>query len=105
MVTLTLPYELRALAKANQKLIYALMFQCAVSTLKDFGINDKTFAAELAMSAVLHTHSRRLDYDHHGWWKCMREIGAGVVTRTSILLCQGVVLTNDAMNGRKSRSP
>ncbi len=29
------------------------------SLLKDFGQNDKSFAAELAMMAVLHTHSRR----------------------------------------------
>lgn len=65
MVTFTLPFELRALAKANQKVIYALMFQCAVSTLKSFGLNDKTLAAELAMMAVLHTHSRRLDYHPH----------------------------------------
>ena len=65
MVTLTLPRELRTLAKDNQKVIYALMFQCAVSTLKDFGLNDKHLAAELAMTAVLHTHTRRLDYHPH----------------------------------------
>ena len=65
MVTLTLPSELRALVKANPKVIYALMFECAVSTLKDFGRNDKALAAELAMTAVLHTHTRRLDYHPH----------------------------------------
>lgn len=65
MVTFTLPYELRALAKANQTLMYSLLFRCAVSTLKDFGLNDKKFAAELAMTAVLHTHTRRLDYHPH----------------------------------------
>ena len=65
MVTLTLPSELRTLAKANPKIIYALMFQCAVSTLKDFGLNDKQLAAELAMTAVLHTHTRKLDYHPH----------------------------------------
>ncbi len=65
MATFTLPCELRTLAKANPKVIYALMFQCAVSTLKDFGQNDKSFAAELAMMAVLHTHSRRLNYHPH----------------------------------------
>lgn len=65
MVTFTLPYELRALAKANQKVMYSLLFQCAVSTLKTFGLNDKKFAAELAMTAVLHTHTRRLDYHPH----------------------------------------
>lgn len=65
MVTFTLPYEYRALAKANQRIVYNLLFQCAVQTLKDFGKNDKTFAAELAMTAVLHTHARNLDYHPH----------------------------------------
>lgn len=65
MVTFTLPFELRALAKANPKELYALLFQCAVSTLKDFALNDKAFAAELAMTAVLHTHTRRLEYHPH----------------------------------------
>ncbi len=65
MVTFTLPYELRALAKGHQKLVYALLFDCAVSTLKTFGLNDKDLAAELAMTAVLHTHTRRLDYHPH----------------------------------------
>lgn len=65
MVTFTLPYELRTLAKANQKVVYTLMFQCAVATLKGFGLNDKAFAAELAMTGVLHTHTRRLDYHPH----------------------------------------
>ena len=49
MVTFTLPFELRALAKANQKVIYAKMFECAISTLKDFGLNDKKLSAELVL--------------------------------------------------------
>ncbi|MCH8136282.1 MAG: transposase [Proteobacteria bacterium] len=65
MVTFTLPAELRGLAKANQKVMYSLLFDCAISTLKTFGINDKELAAELAATAVLHTHSRRLDYHPH----------------------------------------
>ena len=65
MVTFTLPFELRSLAKANQKTVYSLLFQCAVATLKAFGLNDKGLAAELAMTAILHTHTRRLDYHPH----------------------------------------
>jgi hypothetical protein len=65
MVTFTLPYELRALAKAKPKCLYALLFQCALSTLKDFGLNEKGLTAALAMTAVLHTHTRRLDYHPH----------------------------------------
>ena len=65
MATFTLPFELRTLASANQTLIYSLLFQCAISTLKDFGRNEKGFHAELAMTAVLHTHTRKLDYHPH----------------------------------------
>ena len=52
MVTFTLPYELRAITKANQKKMYALLFQCAVSTVKDFGLNEKGLTAQLAMTAI-----------------------------------------------------
>lgn len=65
MVTFTLPAELRALAKAHQRQLYALLFECAVATLKTFGLNEKGLAAELAMTGVLHTHTRRLDYHPH----------------------------------------
>ncbi len=65
MVTFTLPYELRALTWHHQKQLYSFLFQSAVSTLKDFGINDKKLGADIAMTAVLHTHSRRLDYHPH----------------------------------------
>lgn len=65
MVTFTLPYELRALTWHHQKTLYSILFECAVSTLKDFGINDDKLGAEIAMTAVLHTHSRRLDYHPH----------------------------------------
>lgn len=65
MVTFTLPYELRALTWSHQKSLYSILFQCAISTLKDFGINDKKLGADLGMTAVLHTHSRRLDYHPH----------------------------------------
>lgn len=65
MVTFTLPGELRAWAQVHQKRLYSLLFECAISTLKDFGLNDKAFASELAMTAVLHTHTRRLDYHPH----------------------------------------
>ena len=65
LVTFTLPYELRFLAFNNQKRVYNLMFVCASSTLKDFGANPKNLGAAIGMSAILHTHSRRLDYHPH----------------------------------------
>ena len=65
MVTFTLPYELRFLARDNQTRVYDLLFACASRTLKDFGLNPKNLGADIGMTAVLHTHSRRLDYHPH----------------------------------------
>jgi hypothetical protein len=65
MATFTLPYELRALAWDNQTLIYDLLFACASGTLKDFGLNPGNLGADIGMTAVLHTHNRRLDYHPH----------------------------------------
>ena len=65
MATFTLPYELRFLAWNHQTLVYNLLFACASSTLKDFGVNPKNLGANIGMTAVLHTHNRRLDYHPH----------------------------------------
>ncbi len=65
MVTFTLPCELRTLAWRHQTTLYNLLFTTAVSTLKDFGLNPKQLGADIGMTAVLHTHSRRLDYHPH----------------------------------------
>jgi hypothetical protein len=65
MVTFTLPYELRPLAWFFQEQVYAMLFSCAVSTLKDFGLNPKHLGAEMGMTAVLHTQTRRLDFHPH----------------------------------------
>lgn len=65
MVTCTLPAQLRSLAKSHQKIVYDLLFKCTSSLIKEFGRNDKRLAAELAMTSVLHTHTRQLDYHPH----------------------------------------
>ena len=65
MVTFTLPYELRDLAWRNQTVVYNILFECAVSTLKDFGLNSDKLGADMGMTGVLHTHSRCLDYHPH----------------------------------------
>jgi len=68
MVTFTLPYQLRALAWQHQTLIYSLFFACVASTLKDFGLNPDKLGVKMGMTAVLHTHNRRLDYHPHIHW-------------------------------------
>ena len=65
MATFTLPYELRFLAWNHQALVYKLLFACASSTLKDFGLDPNNLGADIGMTAVLHTHNRRLDYHPH----------------------------------------
>jgi hypothetical protein len=65
LVTFTLPYELRFLAWNHQSLVYDLMFACVSSTLKDFGLNPRNLGAHIGMTAILHTHNRRLDYHPH----------------------------------------
>jgi len=65
LATFTLPCELRSLAWDHQALVYNLLFACACSTLKDFGINPRNLGADIGMTAVLHTHNRRLDFHPH----------------------------------------
>ena len=65
MVTFTLPRELRPLAWNHQKTVYSILFSCAANTLKDFGLNPKNLGAEIGLTMVLHTNSRKLDYHPH----------------------------------------
>jgi hypothetical protein len=73
MVTFTLPSELRGLAWSHQRVVYALLMQCAWDTLNTFSHNDaKLGAGTTAMAGatagavgVLHTHNRRLDFHPH----------------------------------------
>ena len=65
MVTFTLPYELRALAWRHQSVMYDILLSTATSTLKDFALTPRHLGADIGMSALLHTHSRRLDYHPH----------------------------------------
>jgi len=65
MVTFTLPAQLRALAWRHQRVVYGLLFDCAGTTLKDFGLNPDQLGAELGMTAVLHTHARDKTFHPH----------------------------------------
>lgn len=65
MITFTLPKELRPLAFSHQRVIYSLLFQCAWETLNTFSLNDRQLQGTPGMVAVLHTHSRRLDFHPH----------------------------------------
>ena len=65
LVTFTLPASLRPLAWANQRTFYDLMTRSAWETLRTFARNDGELGGEAGAIAVMHTHSRRLDYHPH----------------------------------------
>ena len=65
MVTFTLPYEIRNWVWHHQRPCYAVLFEAAVKTLNTFAGNDKQLRGNLGMTAVLHTHNRRLDFHPH----------------------------------------
>lgn len=65
MLTFTLPAQLRELAWRHQRTLYALLFECAWDTVRTFSQNDRQLQGSPGAVAVLHTHSRRLDYHPH----------------------------------------
>ena len=65
LITFTLPAQLRALVYANQRAAFDLLIKLAWQTLCEFGLNDKTLQGRLGATAVLHTHSRALDFHPH----------------------------------------
>lgn len=65
LVTFTLPAALRGVCWKNQKACYQALFQAASQTLQQFAQNDKTLGGQPGMTAVLHTHSRQLNYHPH----------------------------------------
>ena len=65
LVTFTLPAQLRGFIWHHQRWAYQALFDAAVATLMSFGKHDKQLHAQLGLTGVLHTHSRRLDYHPH----------------------------------------
>ena len=65
LLTFTLPTPLRALAWSQQRTVYDMMIQCVWHTVRSFSLNDKQLQGTPGAIAVLHTHSRRLDYHPH----------------------------------------
>ena len=65
LITFTLPAEFRVLAWQHQRTLYSLMIQASWDTLKRFSQNDRQLRGVPGAIAVLHTHSRRLDFHPH----------------------------------------
>jgi hypothetical protein len=65
LVTFTLPAQLRPFAYAHKKWAYQSLFIAAKQTLDAFFAHDKQLGENSGYLAVLHTHSRRLEFHPH----------------------------------------
>ena len=65
LLTFTVPAELRALLWQHQRVLYKALMDCAWSTLASFARNDQRLRGQAGAVAVLHTHSRRLEFHPH----------------------------------------
>lgn len=65
LLTFTLPAEFRGLAAAHADVVFDLLMRCAWETVRRFSQNDRQLQGTPGAIAVLHTHSRRLDFHPH----------------------------------------
>ena len=65
LLTFTLPQELRPIARAHQKQVYALLLREAAATVQMLADDPAWVGGTLGILAVLHTWSRTLDYHPH----------------------------------------
>ena len=65
LVTFTVPEQLRASIRSNQKLLYPLLIREAAYALIDVGRDHKDLGAELGVLAVLQTWTRDLRFHPH----------------------------------------
>ena len=65
MVTFTLPEELRSLARANQKIVYNILFRASSEALQKLALDPRFIGGRIGMVGVLHTWTRDLMYHPH----------------------------------------
>ncbi len=65
LVTVTLPAQLRALARHNQRCIYALLFRSSATALQQVAADPRFLGGQIGMVGVLQTWTRDLRYHPH----------------------------------------
>src|SRR5262249_28695011 len=66
LITFTLPAELRALARAHQRVVYAALFEASSAALRALAADPKFVGTDrLGFFGVLHTWGRTLEYHPH----------------------------------------
>jgi Putative transposase/Transposase zinc-binding domain len=65
LITFTVPAQLRALVWAHQRQAYGALMDCAWQTVRDFSKQHRHLQGTPGAVAVLHTHSRQLEFHPH----------------------------------------
>ncbi|MEZ4737257.1 MAG: IS91 family transposase [Caldilineaceae bacterium] len=65
LVTFTLPQEVRAVAYANQQVVYNLLFRAAAEALQELAADPRFVGGQVGAIGVLHTWKRDLGYHPH----------------------------------------
>jgi hypothetical protein len=65
LVTFTLPFELRAAARSNQRLIYDLLFKTSAAALQKLAKDPRFIGGKIGMMGGLHTWRRDMGYHPH----------------------------------------
>jgi hypothetical protein len=91
LITFTVPAELRTLVWQHQRTLYAALMESAWDTVRTFSHNHRQLQGSPGAVAVLHTHSRKLDFHPHvhlampaaaldaekGLWRTLRKSSKG----------------------------
>jgi Zn finger protein HypA/HybF involved in hydrogenase expression len=99
LVTFTLPEELRAVARSNQRAVYDILFRASSESLLKLAADPRFVGGKLGMVGVLHTWTRALIYhphvhyivtgggvDQEGRWRASRENFLVPVEALSVIL-------------------
>jgi len=64
-LTFTLPAELRTLVRANQKVLYSLLFQASAEATQKLALDPRYIGGQIGLVGVLHTWTRNLIFHPH----------------------------------------
>lgn len=86
-VTITIPQQLRRMARSHQAKLYAMLMSTAAEALQKLALDPRYVGGQLAILAVLHTWTRTLEHHPHvhmlvpaggvaadGYWRQARKI-------------------------------
>lgn len=65
LLTVTLPSELRAIARSHQKQVYDLLFRISAAAMQHLARDPRFVGGQIGMIGVLHTWGRNLSYHPH----------------------------------------